>query len=112
MPRSITRSSTCRSTCRGYAPRASGPPEPPAPPPPAPPDSGRPPRGAPLPVAAAAAAVRSQERALTLVHRGLFAPSFEVGVEAQDPSGPGRGLLPTFGIALPLPLFNRSGGEA
>ncbi|HEX9280022.1 MAG TPA: TolC family protein, partial [Gemmatimonadales bacterium] len=25
---------------------------------------------------------------------------------------PTRGLLPTFGIALPLPLFNRSGGEA
>jgi len=68
--------------------------------------------GEPLPVAAAAAGVRAQERALTLVHRSLFAPSFEVGVEAQDPSDPTRGLLPTFGIALPLPLFNRSGGEA
>ena len=68
--------------------------------------------GEPLPVAAAAAGVRAQERALTLVHRSLFAPSFEVGVEAQDPSDPTRGLLPTFGIALPLPLFNWSGGEA
>jgi len=69
-------------------------------------------QGEALPVAAAAAGLRSEERALALVHRSLFAPSFEVGVEAQDPSGPGRGLLPTFGIALPLPLFNRSGGEA
>jgi len=80
--------------------------------PPAPGDSAPAPPGAPLPVAAAAAAVRSQERALTLVHRSLFAPSFEVGVEAQDPSDPTRGLLPTFGISLPLPLFNWSGGEA
>src|SRR5947199_7266953 len=62
--------------------------------PPAPGDSAPAPPGAPLPVAAAAAAVRSQERALTLVHRSLFAPSFEVGVEAQDPSDPTRGLLP------------------
>src|SRR5207249_9268576 len=60
--------------------------------PPAPGDSAPAPPGAPLPVAAAAAAVPSQERALTLVHRSLLAPSFEVGVEAQDPSDPTRGL--------------------
>ncbi len=68
--------------------------------------------GEPLPVAQAAASLRAAERALTFVHRSLFAPSFEVGVEARDPTGAEPGLLPTFGIALPLPLFNWNSGEA
>jgi len=68
--------------------------------------------GEPLPVAQAAASLRSAERTLTFVHRSLFAPSFEVGVEAKDPTGSEPGLLPTFGISLPIPLFNWSGGEA
>ena len=68
--------------------------------------------GTPLPVAQAAASLRAAERALTFVHRSLFAPSFQVGVEGRDPTGAEPGLLPTFGISLPLPLFNWSGGEA
>src|SRR2546426_9958461 len=68
--------------------------------------------GTPLPVAQAAASWRAAERALPFVHRSLFAPSFQVGVEGRDPTGAEPGLLPTFGISLPLPLFNWSGGEA
>jgi len=68
--------------------------------------------GTPLPVSQATASLRAAERALTFVHRSLFAPSFQVGVEGRDPTGAEPGLLPTFGISLPLPLFNWSGGEA
>lgn len=66
--------------------------------------------GEPLRVAAAQADLRSQERAVSLAHRNAFpAPSFQVGVEFGDPTQPGS--LPTFGLALPIPLFHRNGGE-
>jgi cobalt-zinc-cadmium efflux system outer membrane protein len=69
------------------------------------------PAGKPLPVAAAAASLRSADRALTLAHRSVFAsPSLQLGVEQGDPSGPG-GALPTIGLSLSLPLFNQNGGE-
>jgi len=81
------------------------------PPPPASPDSGPAARALSLPVAAAAANLRSAERALALAHRSvLAAPSLQVGVERGDPTGPG-GDLPTVGLSLPLPLFNWNGGE-
>ena len=65
----------------------------------------------PLPVAAAAASVRASEQALALAHRSVFAtPSLQFGVEQGDPTGPG-GSLPTVGLSLPFPLFNRNGGE-
>jgi outer membrane protein, heavy metal efflux system len=68
-------------------------------------------QGEPLLVAAAAAQLRSEERNLSLAHRNVFpAPSFQVGVEFGDPGGQ-RGSLPTFGLALPIPLFHRNGGE-
>ena len=68
--------------------------------------------GEPLRVAAAAASLRSQERALTLAHRNVFpAPSVQVGVETDDPGEPPGTLLPTVGLTLPLPLFNWNGGE-
>jgi len=73
-------------------------------------DSVAPAAGELLPVAAAAASLRSAERALTLAHRSVFAaPSFQVGVEQGDPAQ--RGALPTVGFSLPLPLFNWNGGE-
>src|SRR5438477_94130 len=76
-----------------------------------PPDSLAPPAGEPLPVAAAAASLRSSERALTLAHRTVFAaPSLQVGFDKDDPGGQ-RGLLPTAGLSLPFPLFNWNGGE-
>src|SRR5207247_9585177 len=78
----------------------------------APPSDGMPPpAGEPLPVAAAAATLRSSERALALAHRSVFAaPSLQVGFDNGDPGGE-RGLLPTVGLSLPLPLFNWHGGE-
>jgi cobalt-zinc-cadmium efflux system outer membrane protein len=76
-----------------------------------PPDSLAPPAGEPLPVAAAAASLRSSERALTFAHRSVFAaPSLQVGFDNNDPGGQ-RGLLPVVGLSLPLPLFSRNGGE-
>ena len=74
-------------------------------------DSMPPAAGEPLPVAAAAATLRSSERALALAHRSVFAaPSLQVGFDNGDPGGE-RGLLPTVGLSLPLPLFNWNGGE-
>src|SRR5207244_12505823 len=77
----------------------------------APPPDSLPSLGAePLPVAAAAASLRSEQRALTLAHRSVFAaPSLQVGVENGDPTQ--GGALPTIGLSLPLPLFNWNGGE-
>src|SRR2546422_4490840 len=77
----------------------------------APPSDSIPSLGAePLPVAAAAASLRSEQRALTLAHRSVFAaPSLQVGVENVDPTQ--GGALPTIGLSLPLPLFNWNGGE-
>jgi len=76
-----------------------------------PPDSLPPPAGEPLPVAAAAASLRSSERALTFAHRSVFAaPSLQVGFDNDDPGGQ-RGLLPVVGLSLPLPLFNWNNGE-
>src|SRR3989442_10663050 len=69
------------------------------------------PVGEPLPVAAAAATFRASERTLSLAHRSVFAaPSLQVGFDTDDPGGQ-RGLLPTIGFSLPLPLFNWNGGE-
>jgi cobalt-zinc-cadmium efflux system outer membrane protein len=80
-------------------------------PPSTPPDSGAAPPAPALPVAAAAADLRSAERALALAHRSvLAAPSLQVGVERGDPAGP-PGDLPTVGLSFPLPLFNWNGGE-
>lgn len=76
-----------------------------------PPDSVPGAPGEPLPVAAAAASLRSAERSLSFAHRSMFAaPSLQFGFDRDDPGGQ-SGLLPTFGISLPLPLFNRNGGE-
>ncbi len=77
----------------------------------APDDSEPAPSGEPLPVAAAAADLRAQQRALSLAHRSLLpAPSFQVGIEQGDPAGPAQ-PLPTVGVALAIPLFNWNGGE-
>jgi cobalt-zinc-cadmium efflux system outer membrane protein len=63
-------------------------------------------------VAAASASLTSAQEALALQRRSVFgAPAITLGVEGRDPTGGERGVLPTFGIALPLPLFNRNQGE-
>lgn len=63
-------------------------------------------------VAAATAALVSAQETLALQRRSVFgAPAIQLGVEGRDPTGSERGVLPTFGVALPLPLFNRNQGE-
>jgi len=80
--------------------------------PPPPPDGAPDPAGEPLRLASAAATLRSEERSLALAHRSVIpAPSLQVGVERGDPADPAQGVLPTVGLALALPLFNRNGGE-
>ncbi|HVH68941.1 MAG TPA: TolC family protein [Gemmatimonadales bacterium] len=77
-----------------------------------PPSDTAPDGGEPLRVAAAAATLRSEERALTLAHRSVFlSPNLQIGVETDDPSEPPGTLLPTVGFSLPLPLFNWNGGQ-
>lgn len=62
-------------------------------------------------VAAATAAVTAAQQTLLFQRRSVFGvPSVQFGADARDPSGAEKGLLPTFGIALPIPLFNRNGG--
>jgi cobalt-zinc-cadmium efflux system outer membrane protein len=64
----------------------------------------------PLPVAAAAAAAEADESALALAHRSVLAqPSIQAGLESGDPAQPY--LMPTVGVSLPIPLFNRDHGE-
>src|SRR5689334_23484577 len=46
-------------------------------------------------------------------HRSTLFPYttlFRSGFETGDPSGSEPGILPTFGLSLPLPLFNRNRG--
>ena len=62
-----------------------------------------------LRVASAGAALEASEAEVTFQHRNVFAPpALQFGVESHDPSQPG--LLPTFGLVLPLPLLNFNGG--
>lgn len=65
--------------------------------------------GAPLQVAAAEAAYESATLATRAQRRGLFGtPSLTAGVENGDPDQ--RGMLPTVGVALPIPLLDRNRG--
>ncbi|HEU4565686.1 MAG TPA: TolC family protein [Gemmatimonadaceae bacterium] len=65
----------------------------------------------PLRVAAAEASLAAARLAALAQHRSLFAaPSLTAGFDAGDPTGEERGLLPTFGIAIPLPLLDRNRG--
>ncbi|HET9775373.1 MAG TPA: TolC family protein [Gemmatimonadaceae bacterium] len=62
-----------------------------------------------LPIAAAEQALSAADLALRATRRGIFTPlSVQAGVEHGDPSEPG--VLPTFGISIPLPLLNRNRG--
>jgi cobalt-zinc-cadmium efflux system outer membrane protein len=65
-----------------------------------------------LPVAAAAARLRSAERTVSFTRASLFAPSAQLGFDTGDPTSPDpHATLPVIGFSLPFPLFNRSGGE-
>jgi outer membrane protein, heavy metal efflux system len=70
-----------------------------------------PPADAPLLVASGAALVQAATLNARVQHRNVFgSPGVVVGFETGDPTGAEPGLLPTVGIALPLPIFNRNRG--
>jgi outer membrane protein, heavy metal efflux system len=80
-------------------------------PPPADGDLDAPPPVAPLRVAAATAALEAAALGVRLQRRSIFnTPSIMAGFETGDPSGSEPGILPTVGIALPLPLLDRNRG--
>ena len=65
-----------------------------------------------LPIAAAEADVRTAELATQLQRRSrIVQPTLTAGFETGDPGGSELGILPTVGIALPLPLMNRNRGN-
>jgi cobalt-zinc-cadmium efflux system outer membrane protein len=65
---------------------------------------------APARVAAAAQQLTAAQARVALAERSRFpAPSLRAGFEKGDPSEPG--ILPTFGITLPIPIFSRGGAE-
>lgn len=67
--------------------------------------------GVPLLVAAAEAALAQAQHNARLQHRSLLAStSLTGGFETRDPGGTGNQILPTVGIALPIPLFDRNRG--
>lgn len=62
-----------------------------------------------LPVAAAQQALTAADLSVRVQHRSLFTPfSLQAGIEQGDPGEPG--ILPTFGVSIPLPLLNRNRG--
>jgi cobalt-zinc-cadmium efflux system outer membrane protein len=69
------------------------------------------PSGVPLAVAAAQKDVRSAEQSLALERRGIWSGlALQAGIETHDPTGSETGILPTFGLSIPLPLFSRNRG--
>lgn len=62
-------------------------------------------------VAAASAAVTAANETLVFQRRSVYGvPSIQFGADSRDPTGAEKGLLPTIGVALPIPLFNRNNG--
>ena len=62
-----------------------------------------------LPIAAARQSLSAADLSVRLQRRSLFTPfSLQAGVDWGDPGAPG--LLPTFGVSIPLPLLNRNRG--
>jgi cobalt-zinc-cadmium efflux system outer membrane protein len=63
----------------------------------------------PLPVVAAREQVVAADLSLRAQRRSIFSPfSLQAGIEQGDPAE--RGLLPTFGLSIPLPILNRNKG--
>ncbi len=60
-------------------------------------------------VAAAEQDLAVAEFALKAERRRVIAvPALSFGFDTNDPSGAERGILPTIGLSIPLPLFNRN----
>lgn len=67
--------------------------------------------GLTLPVKAAERAAESAQLALRLERRSIFSgTSLAAGIEMHDPSGGEKGILPVFGVVIPLPFLNRNSG--
>jgi cobalt-zinc-cadmium efflux system outer membrane protein len=80
---------------------------PPLAPPVAPGDGG----ASPLRVTAAEADVQARTASIAVERANRWgAPSITGGVEWHDPTGGEPGYLPTFGISIPLPLWDRNRG--
>lgn len=63
----------------------------------------------PLPIAAAQQALSAAELSVRAQRRSVFAPfSVQAGIEHGDPSE--RGVLPTVGLSIPVPILNRNRG--
>ena len=63
----------------------------------------------PLPIAAAQQSLNAADLAVRVQQHSVFTPfSIQGGVEFGDPDQ--HGLLPTFGLSIPLPLLNRNRG--
>jgi cobalt-zinc-cadmium efflux system outer membrane protein len=68
--------------------------------------------GAPLLLRAAESDLTAARLAVTLQQRSVLAgTTFSLGYETRDPGGTGNSALPTFGLSLPLPAFNRNGAN-
>jgi cobalt-zinc-cadmium efflux system outer membrane protein len=66
-------------------------------------------RGTPLQIAAAERSFVGAQLGSQLARREVYGvPSVSVGAEWRDPSAPG--LLPTVGVSIPIPLFDRGRG--
>jgi cobalt-zinc-cadmium efflux system outer membrane protein len=62
-----------------------------------------------LPVVAAEQTLTAAEQSVRAQRRSVFAPfSIQAGIEHGDDSEPG--ILPTFGLSIPLPILNRNRG--
>lgn len=75
------------------------------------PDTSMNPTGAgdPLQIAAGLQSVLAAQRSLKAERRSVFgSPALMAGIETHDPEGAEKGILPTFGITLPIPLLNRN----
>jgi len=65
--------------------------------------------GRPLAVASAADQLEAAALALRVEKRSVIGqPAITAGWDSGDPTGDTKGRLPMFGVALPIPLFNRN----
>ena len=65
----------------------------------------------PLSVAAAQRDLEAADRAVALERRSIWSGlALQAGVENHDPTGAEPGLLPTFGVSVPIPLFSQGQG--
>ena len=67
---------------------------------------------APLSVVAAERELRAAEQTISLERRNTWSGfAITAGVEGHDPTGTERGVLPTVGVVIPLPVLNGRRGE-